>query len=118
MSILVLSINGQPTEVTWENNAATAELTALASQGAITVKTSRYGGFEQVGALPQELPTQDRHLTSQAGDIFLYQGDQIVVFFGSNTWSYTKLGHISSPAGADLKQLLDQRAATLTLEAK
>lgn len=118
MSVLVLSVNGQPTEVTWEDNAATSELAALAAQGAITVKTSRYGGFEQVGALPANLPTKDRHLTSQAGDIFLYQGDQIVVFLGSNAWNYTKLGHITSPVGSDLKRLLDQNSATLKLELK
>ena len=53
---------------------------------------SMYGGFEQVGSIGQELPRNDEQTTTQSGDIVLYSGDQIVLFYGSNSWSYTKLG--------------------------
>ena len=58
-----------------------------------------YGGFEKVGPLEQRLPTENAQTTTQAGDIVLYQGDQIVLFYGSNSWSYTRLGKIDDLTG-------------------
>ena len=65
-----------------------------AQNGAIEVFASRYGGFEQVGSLPQSFSRSDAQMTTQPGDIVLYSGNQLVIFFGSNSWSYTRLGHI------------------------
>ena len=58
------------------------------------MNTSAYGGFEQVGSLPQSFSRSDVQMTTQPGDIVLYSGNQLVIFFGSNSWSYTRLGHI------------------------
>lgn len=108
-------INGQKVKVAWEQNEAVTSLSELLTRrGPITVKTSRYGGFEQVGPLPGSLDHHDTQLTSHPGDIFLYQGNQVVVFFGSNSWSYTRLGHITAPAGSALVQLLNQSGVELT----
>ena len=52
-----------------------------------------------MGALGQDLPTSDRQTTTRAGDIVLYQGNQIVIFYGSNAWSYTRLGKIDDLTG-------------------
>lgn len=60
--------------------------------------TSAYGGFEQVGSFPRSFSRNDVQMTTEPGDIVLYSGNQLVVFFGSNSWSYTKLGHISLAA--------------------
>ncbi len=60
---------------------------------------SDYSGFEKVGALGTSLPSENSQTTTQAGDIVLYQGNQIVMFYGSNSWSYTRLGHIEDPTG-------------------
>ena len=113
--MLLLTIDGTAVDVQWENNAAVAELYALA-QNAITVNTSAYGGFEQVGSLPQSFSRSDAQMTTQPGDIVLYSGNQLVVFFGSNSWSYTKLGHISGLSGADLAALLDKEQTVMELQ--
>ena len=97
-------IDGTAVDAQWENNAAVTELYALA-QSAITVNTSAYGGFEQVGSLPQSFSRSDAQMTAQPGDIVLYSGNQLVVFSGSNTWSYTKLGHIKDLLIHDLRRL-------------
>ena len=60
---------------------------------------SDYSGFEKVGALGTSLPASNSQTTTQAGDIVLYNGNQIVVFYGSNSWSYTRLGHIDNLTG-------------------
>lgn len=73
---------------------AARELASKASQGDIAVNLRPYGGFEQVGELPWTLPRSDRQITTEAGDVMLYQGNQIAIFHGSNSWSYTPLGKI------------------------
>ena len=81
-----------------ENSGAQA-LKRLLTDGDITIQMSDYGGFEKVGALGQSLPTENSQTTTQAGDIVLYQGNQIVMFYGSNSWSYTRLGNINDLTG-------------------
>ena len=67
--------------------------------GSVTIQMSVYAGFEKVGALGTSLPAEDRQITAQAGDIVLYNGNQIVLFYGANSWSYTKLGRIDDLSG-------------------
>ena len=81
----------------------------------LTIQMSMYGGFEQVGSIGQSLPREDSQTTTQAGDIVLYSGNQIVVFYGSNSWAYTRLGHITDKSAADLKELLGNGDVTITL---
>ena len=115
--MLLLTIDGTAVDVQWENNATVAELYALA-QNAITVNTSAYGGFEQVGSLPQSFSRNDVQTTTQPGDIVLYSGNQLVIFFGSNSWSYTKLGHISGLSADELAALLDKEQTVMELRIK
>jgi len=86
------------------DNAATRELTALLSQDPVTIEMDDYGGFEKVGALPQSLPTSNSQITTQPGDIMLYQGRNMVIFYGSNSWSYTRLGKIDGATVEGLRQ--------------
>ena len=86
-----LKINGEEFPVEWENNES---VEALKEQCPLTVEMSMYGGFEQVGSLGISLPRNDEQTTTDYGDIVLYSGNQIVIFYGSNSWSYTRLGHI------------------------
>ena len=76
---------------------------------------SMYGGFEQVGPLGTSLPRNDSSTTTQAGDIVLYSGDQIVLFYGSNSWSYTRLGKIAGMTEAEIAEMLGQGGVTITL---
>lgn len=84
---------------TFADNSSAQALSELLAEEPITIQMSDYAGFEKVGALGQSLPTRNRQTTTQAGDIVLYQGNQIVLFYGSNSWSYTPLGRINDLTG-------------------
>ncbi|MCR5341590.1 MAG: hypothetical protein K6E60_09605, partial [Saccharofermentans sp.] len=91
---MTLKIGEKIVPVTWENNASVEELKALASSG-LTIKMSKYGGFEQVGSLGHNITSNDKQTKTAPGDIVLYSGNQLVVFYGSNSWAYTRLGKIN-----------------------
>ena len=84
---------------TLEDNVAVDALVEMMENGPVTIQMRDYGGFEKVGALGTSLPTSNSQTTTQAGDIVLYQGNQIVLFYGSNSWSYTRLGKIDDLTG-------------------
>ena len=102
-------------QIQWEDNDAVNALKEMAKTSVVTVKMSQYGGFEQVGPLGKSLPRNDSQTTTSPGDIVLYSGDQIVVFYGSNSWSYTRLGKITDKSEAELKAMLDKDNVTLYL---
>ena len=115
---LMLSIDGTPVTVLWEDNETVSELLTVVQNGAIEVSASRYGGFEQVGSLPQSFSRSDAQMTTQPGDIVLYSGNQLVIFFGSNSWSYTRLGHIEDLSADELTSLLDRDTVSIGVSAK
>ena len=84
---------------TFADNSGAQALKELLAGGDITIEMSDYGGFEKVGSLGQSLPASNSQTTTQAGDIVLYQGNQIVMFYGSNSWSYTRLGKVDDLTG-------------------
>ena len=112
---LKLIIDGQELTVIWEDNESVDALLTLVSDSPVTVEMSMYGGFEQVGPLGTSLPRNDVQTTTQAGDIVLYSGNQIVVFYGSNSWVYTRLGHITDKTAAELAELLGNGNVTVTI---
>ena len=84
---------------TLEDNAAVDALVEWMESGPLVIQMRDYAGFEKVGPLGTSLPTSNSQTTTQAGDIVLYQGNQIVIFYGSNSWSYTRLGRIDDLTG-------------------
>lgn len=94
-----LEVNGKTFTATLEENAATEELVRMMQAAPVVIDMRDYAGFEKVGSLGRNLPANDCQTTTHAGDIVLYQGDQIVIFYGSNSWSYTRLGHIDNLNG-------------------
>ena len=101
-----ITIDGKKLTVKIENNSATQALVGALGEAPITYTASDYGGFEKVGALGRSLPASDTRISTQAGDVILYSGDQIVLFYGSNTWSYTRLGRIEYTSIEELKSFL------------
>ena len=112
---ILLKVGGNTMTATLADNEATRELTELLKQGDMTISMSDYGGFEKVGALPQSFSTSNTQITTVPGDIMLYQGNQMVVFYGSNSWSYTRLGKIDGATASNLRQFLGNGNVTLTL---
>lgn len=84
---------------TLEENAAVDALIEMMQSSPVVIQMSDYSGFEKVGSLGTSLPASDSQTTTQAGDIVLYNGNQIVIFYGSNSWSYTRLGKIDDLSG-------------------
>lgn len=114
-STMIMMIDGTKVNVEWEDNQAVERLRDMAEDGDITIQMSMYGGFEQVGSIGQSLPRDDKQTTTTSGDIVLYSGNQMVVFYGSNSWSYTRLGHISDKDEAEMADLLSQGDVTITI---
>ena len=112
-----MMIGETPVTVAWEDNASVEALRALAAEG-LTIEMSMYGGFEQVGSIGQSLPRDDQQTTTASGDIVLYSGNQMVVFYGSNSWAYTRLGHITDQTPEQMKVLLGSGDVTITLSIK
>ena len=89
-----LLINDLEIPVIWEENASVDEIMAEAAKEDIVISMSMYSDFEQVGSLGKKYSSNDKQITTQNGDIVLYNSSNIVVFYGSNSWSYTRLGEI------------------------
>lgn len=100
--------------IVWENCTAVDELAEEAANGEITVEMSMYGDWEQVGSLGKNYTRNDRQMTAVNGDVVLYSGNQIVVFYGTNSWSYTKLGRMDLPQET-IEGLLSNGDITLTI---
>ncbi len=113
---LTLKIDGIEEDVIWADNDSIKALKNLAKDG-LTINMSKYGGFEQVGSIGSTLPSSDTRITTNPGDIVLYTSNQIVIFYDSNTWSYTKLGHINL-SKSELTDLLGDEDVVITICAK
>lgn len=111
-----VSVNGQDFTATLEQNSAVDALVRMMESGPVTLQLSDYSGFEKVGPLGQSLPVSNSQTTTHAGDIVLYQGDQIVMFYGSNSWSYTRLGHIDDLTGWEEALGIGDVTVTLSLK--
>ena len=112
---LTMKIGDTTVAVDWEENESVAALRELVKDKPLTVQMSMYGGFEQVGSLGTSLPRNDSQTTTAAGDIVLYSGNQIVVFYGSNFWAYTRLGHVTDKTAAEMAELLGNGNVTITI---
>ena len=112
---LLLFIDGIQVKVDWEDNESVAALRELVARNPLRIQMSMYGGFEQVGPLGTSLPRQDVQTHTDYGDIVLYSGNQLVIFHGSNSWAYTRLGHIRNLSQAELKEMLGHHDVTVTL---
>lgn len=112
---LTMAINSEEVKVTWEDNDSVRALAELAKDSPLTIDSSNYDDFEQVGDIGTTLPSNDVDTVTKPGDIVLYSGNNIVVFYGSNSWPYTMLGHIEGKSENELKDLLGSGNVTITI---
>ena len=94
-----VQIGGQTFTATMEDNQAAKELADMMKAGPVTLQMDDFSGFEKVGSLGRNLTASNKQTTTTAGDIVLYNGSNIVMFYGSNSWSYTRLGKIDDLTG-------------------
>lgn len=97
------------------DNSSSAALRKLLQQGDLSLTLQDYGSFEKVGAIGSVLPADDAQITTEAGDLILYQGNQLVMFYGSNSWSYTRLGKIQGVTQAEMREVLGSGNVSVTL---
>ena len=99
---LKITVGDEELLATFEDNPSAEEFRDLLAQGPVTVEMDDYGGFEKVGPLGTTLTRSDEQITTQPGDVILYQGNQITIYYGTNTWSFTRLARIDDPT--DLRE--------------
>lgn len=112
VNIMYITIGGNKLEVSLADNSAVDALVNRLKRGDIEYEAHDYEDFEKVGGLGFDLPTEDTRITTQPGDVVLYLGNQLVLFYGSNTWSYTRIGKINGRSAAELRALLGAGGGT------
>ena len=110
---MILQIGETEVPVAWEDNPSVDALKELLP---LTVQMSMFGGFEQVGPIGQKIVSNDEQTKTEPGDIVLYSGDQIVIFYGNNSWAYTRLGH-AELAREEMADLLAHGDVTISISA-
>ena len=106
VSQMYITINDNKLEVTLAKNESVAALIEILKQGDIVYFADDYGGFEKVGNIGHTLPRNDTQIKTEAGVVILYPGNQICLFVGSNSWSYTRIGKIKGYSAQELRTLL------------
>ncbi len=114
-STMYIKIGNTTLTATLVDNSATKALKERLKTSPITINMSDYGGWEKVGGLGFDLPTSNQEITAQPCEFVLYQGNQLVIFYGSNSWSYTRLGKIEGVSKSELKEILGDGDVAVTL---
>ena len=112
--VLVIEVNGKILYGHLEDNPSAKAFIEKLNSGGITVEMHDYGNFEKVGRLPWELPRSDSRITAGPGDIILYQGDQITLYYGENSWDFSRLARIESVTKGELLGLLGAGEVSIT----
>lgn len=113
--LLNIQIGNRRLTATLVDNSSTAALKELLAKGDITINMHDYGNFEKVGPLGSSLPTNDEQITTEAGDLILYQGNSFVIYYDTNSWNFTRLGKINDIKQPELKSLLGEGDITVTI---
>lgn len=106
--------NGQTLAATLENNSSAEAFASLLATGPLTVSMRDYADMEKVGSLPTALPRSDAQISVGPGDVVLYQGNQITVYYGTNSWNFTKLAHIEGATAEQMRAFLGDGDADVT----
>ncbi|MCM1133732.1 MAG: cyclophilin-like fold protein [Ruminococcus flavefaciens] len=111
---LNIEVNGHLLTATLEDNSSAEAFAELLKSEPLTIEMSDYANFEKVGSLGTSLPRNDEKITTEAGDLILYQGNQITIYYDENTWNFTRLGKIDNITQAELKDILGTGSVTVT----
>ena len=117
ISIQITSDSGSHSlAATLADNSSAVAFYELLEKGPVTIKMTDYGNFEKVGPIGTKLPRNDTQITTQAGDIILYQGNQITIYYDTNSWNFTRLGKVDGVTQAELKKILGKGDVTAVFE--
>lgn len=105
-NMMNLQIGEQTLTAELAGNTSAQAFAELLREGPVTVQMHDYGNFEKVGPLPTSLPENNEKITTEPGDIILYQGNSITVYYDENTWNFTRLGKVQEVTGQELREIL------------
>ncbi len=111
-----ITVNGRELTATMENNSSSQAFKKLISGRPKTVSMRDYGSMEKVGMLWRRLPANNRQIRTEPGDIILFMGSSVVVYYEPNSWNFTKMGHINGVSQTELKQILGNGNVKMTFE--
>ncbi len=117
MKAVIVIVNGKELVINLENNSSSEAFYNKLLEGEVIVDAHDYGNFEKVGDLGFDLPRNDKQITTVPGDLILYMGNQITLYYDTNTWNFTKLGHIDINKD-ELKEILGNENVTMTFKLK
>ena len=112
-----ITVGNRELTATLVANSSTEALKEWLKTGPVTINMRDYGNMEKVGGFGRSLPTNDERITTEPGDLILYQGNAFVIYYAPNTWSFTRLGKINGVTQAELINILGEGNITVILEA-
>ena len=115
---IIIVVNDRDLIVELEDNSSADAFYKRLKKESITDNTHEYGNFEKVGSLEFELPRNDETIETQAGDLILYEGNKITLYYDTNKYKFTKLGHVTNLDKYELKELLGEGDAILKFIAR
>lgn len=115
MPVLVIEANGKRFYATFERNSSAEALIEKITSEPLALTLSDYGNFEKVGELPYALPQNDTTITTSPGDVILYQGDKLTIYYDTNTWSFTRIAQIGNATKEALLDAFGDGDVTVTL---
>ena len=115
MDKLLITINGKTLAADFADNSSAKALADALAKSSITYQADDYGNFEKVGDLGQSFPKNDENITTEPGDIILYQGHNLCIYYAQNTWSFTRIAKIKGISKDELKEFLSEGEITVTL---
>lgn len=118
MKEILMIIDNRELKVVLENNSCTKELLNILKGKDLNVNLNDYGNFEKVGELGFNLPQSDSYINTSPGDIMLYQGNKLTIFYDYNSYTYTRIGKIKDINTSELKKILGSGKVNVTFELK
>ena len=113
-NMLTIQIGDKTLTAVLENNSSAEALKELLSKGSLTLNMSDYGGMEKTATLPEKLPQNNESINTDAGDLILYQGNIITIYYDTNSWSLTRLGKIQDISKSELQDILGKGDVSVT----
>ncbi len=114
-NMINIQVGDNTITATLVDNSSTAALKDMLAEGPVTIDMRDYGNMEKVGAFPTSLPRNDVQITTEPGDLILYQGNAFVIYYAPNSWNFTRLGKINDITATELKKFLGNGNVSVTL---
>lgn len=110
-----IKVNGTNIQVKLYDNSSAQAVKELLRKGPLTISMKDYAHMEKFGSFGVQLPTNDEHITTEAGDVILSEGNLLVIYYAPNTWRFTRLGKVQNLSESELKKVLGKGSITATL---